>query len=68
MRVVIISQTKADVSPITESTGADSNDASDMLPSQAGLAVLLFASVGVNCTTNAVALVDTPSYKIKKTL
>ena len=47
------------MSPITESIGADSNDVSDMLPSQAGLAVLLFTSVGVNCTTNAVVLLDT---------
>ena len=47
-----IIHTEAVVSPITESTGADSNDVSDMLPSQAGLAVLLSTSVGMNCTTN----------------
>ena len=63
--IFIILQTKADVSPITESTGADSNDVSDMLPSQAGLIVLLSTSVGKNCTTNAVVLLDTPPWKMK---
>lgn len=58
-------QTKADVSPITDSTGAESSDVSDMFPSQAGLAVLSLASVGINCTTNAVVSLDTPSYKRK---
>ena len=52
----IILQTKADVSPITESTGADSNDVSDMLPSQAGLTILLYTSVGINCTTKCCSI------------
>ena len=66
--MIIVLLTKAVVSPITESTGADSNGVSDMLPSQAGLTVLLFTSAGINCTTNAVVLLGTSPYIIRKTL
>ena len=64
--MIIVLPTKAVVSPITESTGADSNDVSDILPSQAGLTVLLFTSAGINCTTNAVVLLGTSPYITRK--
>ena len=55
--------TVTDVTPITDSTGADSNEDSDIFPSQVGLAVLTSASVGINCITNIAVLLDTSSYK-----
>ena len=66
--MIIVLLTKVVVSPITESTGADSNDVSDMLPSQVGLTILLFTSAGINFTTNAVVLLGSSSYIIRKIL
>ena len=63
---LIVSQTVADVSPTMESTGAESNEDSDIFPSQFGLGILVFARVGIKCTTNAVVSLDTSSCKIKQ--
>jgi len=60
-----IIQTIADVSPTTESTGVEFNGVSDIFPFQAGSGVLVFTSVGVNCTTNAVVRLDGSSCKIR---
>ena len=58
-------QTVTDVSPTTESTGADSNEDSDMFPSQAGLGVqLLLASVGINCTSNLIVSINSSCKEI----
>ena len=56
--------TLVDVFPIMQSTGAESNDDIFMLPSHAGLGVLLSSSTGVNCITNWLES-DTLSYEIK---
>ena len=62
---LIILQTVTDVFPTTESTGADSNEDSDMFPSQAGLGIeLLFTSVGINCTSNPVASINSSCKEI----
>ena len=53
-----------DVSPTIESTGAESSDDKDMFPSQAGLGVLVFTSVGINCTTNSVVTLGVLSYTL----
>jgi len=59
-----IIQTITDVSPTTESTGVEFNGVSGIFPSQAGSGVLVFTSVGVNCTTKAVVRLDDSSCKI----
>ena len=65
---LIVQQTLVDVSPTMESTGADSNDESDMFPSQFGSGVLVFASDGVKRTTNTVVSLDTSSCRNKATI
>ena len=60
----ILLLTLVDVFPIMQSTGAESNDDIIMLPSHAGLGVLLSSSSGVNCITNWLES-DILSYEIK---
>ena len=62
---IYILRTVTDVSPTTESTGADSNEDNGIFPSHAGLAVLALTSDGINCTSNAVVLMDTSSCESK---
>ena len=58
---IYILQTVIDVSPTTESIGSDSNEDNGIFPSHAGLAILVLTRDGINCTSNAVVLMDISS-------